>query len=74
MRALFAKKGTKSLAKSYFGSLEFFFEIAEKAFDIQLNPEFTGVVTDLPNMDWIEIVEFVCELCYLKRIERVLPL
>lgn len=40
MRALFAKKGTKSLATSYFGILEFFFEIVEKAFDIQSVDEF----------------------------------
>ena len=43
-------------------------------FDIQLIPEFSGTVTDMPVVEWVENVELVCELCTMKNVERVLPL
>ena len=43
-------------------------------FDIRLIPEFSGAVTDMPIVEWVENVELVCELCAIKNVECVLPL
>lgn len=43
-------------------------------FDIRLIPEFSGVGTNLPIMELTEKIELVCELCNMRRIERILPL
>ena len=45
-----------------------------KAFDIRLIPEFSGAVTDMPVVEWLEHVEMVWELCAMDRVEHVLPL
>ena len=46
----------------------------DRGFDILLIPKFSGAMTDLPIVEWIENVELVCELCEIKRVERVLSL
>ena len=43
-------------------------------FDVRLILEFSGAATDILIVKGIENVEFVCELCTMKNIERVLPL
>ena len=45
-----------------------------KMFDVRLILEFSGAVTDMPIVEWVENVELVRELCALKNVERVLPL
>ena len=45
-----------------------------RAFDIQLIPEFSGAVTHMPIVEWLEHVEMVCELCAIYRVKHVLPL
>ena len=39
-----------------------------KAFNVWLIPEFSGATTDMPIVEWIEKVEFVCELCAIDKI------
>ena len=48
--------------------------MTSKAFDIRLIPEFSGAVTDMPVVGWLEHVEKVCELCAMDRVEHVLRL
>ena len=43
-------------------------------FDVWLILEFSGAVTDMPIVEWVENVELVCELCTMKNVGRVLPL
>ena len=43
-------------------------------FDVRLIPEFCGAVTDIPIVEWIKIVELVCEFCTMKNVEHILPL
>ena len=45
-----------------------------KIFDVRLIPEFSGAVTDMPIVEWVENVELVCELFAMKNVECVLPL
>ena len=45
-----------------------------KAFDIWLIPEFSGAITDMPIVEWIENVELVSELCAVDIVECILPL
>ena len=45
-----------------------------KIFDVRLIPEFSGAVTDMPIVEWVENVELVCKLCAMKNVECVLPL
>ena len=45
-----------------------------KAFDIRLIPEFSGTITDMPIIEWIENDKLVCELCAMDKVERILPL
>ena len=39
-----------------------------KAFDVQLIPEFSGAMTDMPIVEWIENVGLVCELCAMDKV------
>lgn len=48
--------------------------MADRDFDIQLMPEFSGAATDLPIVECVENVELPCELCEMKKIEQILPL
>ena len=52
----------------------YFLAMEGKIFDIRLIPGFSGAVTDMPIVEWVENVELVCELCAMKNVERVLPL
>ena len=45
-----------------------------KMFDVWLIPEFSGVATDVPIVEWVKNVELVCELCAMKNVELLLPL
>ena len=45
-----------------------------KAFDVWLIPEFSGTMTDMPIVEWIENVELVCELCIMDKVKNILPL
>ena len=45
-----------------------------KMFDVRLNLEFSGVVTDMPIVEWVKNVELVCKLCAMKNVEHVLSL
>ena len=49
-------------------------QMARKAFDIRLIPEFHGVSFDHTVSEWLEQVELVCEMCGVDNVERVLPL
>ena len=49
-------------------------QIAGKAFDIQLIPEFHGVSSDHRVSEWLEQVELVCKMCGVDNVEHVLPL
>ena len=49
-------------------------QMAGKAFDIRLIPEFHGVSFDYTVSEWLEQVELVCKKCSVDNIERVLPL
>ena len=42
--------------------------------DIWRLAEFSGAATDMPSVKWVENMEFVCELCTMKNVERILPL
>ena len=43
-------------------------------FDVRLIPEFSGVATDVPIVEWVKNVKLVYEFCAMKNVERVLPL
>ena len=47
--------------------------MASRQFDIQLIPKFSGVVTDMPIMEWLKDLEVTCELCEITKVDRVLP-
>ena len=47
-------------------------QMAGKAFDIQLIPEFHGISSDHTVSEWFEQVELVCEMCGVD-VKRVLP-
>ena len=64
---------TVTLLKSTF-KLEALSAMEGKMFDDRLIPEFSGVATDMPIVEWVENVELVCELCSMKNVECVLPL
>ena len=49
-------------------------QMAGKAFDIRLIPEFHGISSDYTVSEWLEQVELVCEMCGVDNVERVLPL
>ena len=49
-------------------------QMAGKAFDIRLIPEFHGVSSDYTVSEWLEQVELVCEMCGVDNVERILPL
>ena len=49
-------------------------QMAGKAFDIRLIPEFYGVSSDHTVSEWLEQLELVCEMCGVDNTERVLPL
>ena len=49
-------------------------QMAGKAFDIRLIPEFHGVSSDHTVLEWLEQVELVCEMCGVDNVERVLSL
>ena len=38
-------------------------QMAGRAFDIQLIPEFHGVSSDHTVSQWLELVELVCKMC-----------
>ena len=48
--------------------------MTSEAFDIQLIPEFSGAVTDMAIVEWLEDMDMVCELYAMYRVEHVLPL
>ena len=58
---------------SYFGEILLFGD-GGQVFDVRLIPEFSGAVTAMPIVEWVENVELVCELCTMKNVEHVLPL
>ena len=45
-----------------------------KAFDVRLILEFSGTMTDMPIVEWIENEEIVYELCAMDKVERIFPL
>ena len=49
-------------------------QMAGKAFDIQLIPEFHSVSSDHTVSERLEQVELVCEMCGVDNVEHVLPL
>ena len=49
-------------------------QMAGKAFDIRLIPEFHGVSSDHTVSEWLEQVELVCKMCDVDNVECVLPL
>ena len=49
-------------------------QMAGKAFNIRLIPEFHGVSSDHTVSEWLKEVELVCEMCGVDNVERVLPL
>lgn len=61
------------LFKTFFAILAVW-NSAEKAFDIKLVSEYSGIATNLPIMKLSENIELICELCTMKRIEHILPL
>lgn len=42
--------------------------MSDKAFDIQLIPEFSSEATDLSIVKWIKNVELVCKLCAMDKV------
>ena len=48
--------------------------MASRQFDIRLIPGFSGTATDIPIMEWLEVLELICELCKITNVEWVLPL
>ena len=56
-------------------SARYYFLVMEgHIFDARLILEFSGAVTDMPIVEWVENVELLCELCSMKNVECVLPL
>ena len=49
-------------------------QMAGKAFDIRLIPEFHGLSSDHTVSEWLEQVELVCEMCGVDDVEHILPL
>ena len=49
-------------------------QMAGKAFDIRLVPEFHGISSNHTVSEWLEQVEQVCKMCSVDNVECVLPL
>ena len=45
-----------------------------EVFEVQLIPDFSNTLTDMPVIESIENVEFVWELCAMNKVEGILPL
>lgn len=48
--------------------------MTEPKFDLKLIPEFDGLASGLPLVEWIEKLELVCRLCGVKSLEHMIPL
>ena len=48
--------------------------MANKQFDVQLIPEFSGATTDLPIVEWVKNVELICEHCKLEIGKHIISL
>ena len=45
-----------------------------KTFDVQLIPEFSSTMTNMPIVEWIKNVKLVCELCAMDKVGHIFSL